>query len=394
MTVSEVDPHVRELSRLLLPDADALGARMGDRIRAEVPWYAENKVLTAAEVDRNCADNVRYILGILAGDPRVEHDAPRVTGIDRAGRGAPYAAVLQAFRVGGRFIWEVLVERAEPETRDLLLRSAADIWAVSDELATQVTDAYRGALVDRARRDGQTRSVLVGTLLDGDGTHAEQVWETADALDLRSATEFAIVSAHCSAPGVEALPGIERALRKQNVSSAWRLVNDQQDGLVALRFGFDRAQLREFLSEAATGRVGLSAPFHRLEEAAEAKRSARVACIAMAPDAVGVVAYDDDPLAVLLASVPDQAAALARSLLGPVLDLPPEDSAMLLDTARGWFAERGSTSTAARVLHIHRNTVRYRLRRVEELAGLDLADPADTARLQVALEAARILGLG
>ena len=393
MTLSEVDPQVRELSKLLLPDADALGARMGDRIRAEVPWYAETQVLSADEVDRNCADNVRYVLGILAGDERVERDAPRVTGIDRAGRGAPYAAVLQAFRVGGRFIWEVLVERAEPEARDLLLRSAADIWAVSDELAAQVTDAYRGALADRARRDGQTRSVLVGTLLDGDGA-SEQLWETADALDLRSGTEFVIVSAHCPTPGVEALPDIERALRKQNVASAWRLVNDQQDGLVALRFGFDRAQLRSLLEGMATARVGISGPFQRLEEAAEAKRSARVASIAMAPDAAAVVAYDDDPLAILLASVPDQSAQLARSLLGPVLDLPADDSTVLLDTARGWLAERGSTSTAARILHIHRNTVRYRLRRLEEIAGLDLADPADTARLQVALEAVRILGLG
>lgn len=394
MTLSEVDPQVRELSRLLLPDADELGRRMGDRIRAEVPWYAENTVLTAAEVDRNCADNVRYVLGILAGEPHVEDDAPRVTGIDRAGRGAPYAAVLQAFRVGGRFIWEVLVERAEPEARDLLLRSAADIWAVSDELASQVTEAYRGALVDRARRDGQTRSVLVGTLLDGDGTHAEQLWETADALDLRSGSDFVIVSAQCPAPGVEGLPDIERALRKQNVASAWRLVNEHQDGLVVLRFGFDPTQLKAFLSDRATTSVGLSAPFQRLEEAAEAKRAARVACIASGHGAAGVLAYDDDPLAILLASVPDQAAHLSRSLLGPVLDLPPEDSALLLDTARGWLAERGSTSTAARILHVHRNTVRYRLRRLEELTGLDLADPADTARLQIALEAVRILGLG
>lgn len=394
MTLSAVDPQVRELSRLLLPDADALGERMGDRIRAEVAWYAENQVLTAEEVDRNCADNVRYVLGTLAGQEHVEGDAPRVTGIDRAGRGAPYAAVLQAFRVGGRFLWEVLVERAEPEARDLLLRSAADIWAVSDELAAQVTDAYRGALVDRARRDGQTRSVLVGTLLDGDGTHAEQLWETADALDLRSGTDFVIVSAHCSSPGVEALPDIERALRKKNVASAWRLVNDHQDGFVVLRFGFERAQLIELLEAAASSRVGVSAPFQRLEEAAEAKRAARVACIAMSPDTVGVLAYDDDPLAILLASVPDQAASLARSLLGPVLDLLADDAAVLLGTARGWLAERGSTSTAARILHIHRNTVRYRLRRLEEITGLDLADPADTARLHIALEAVRILGLG
>ncbi|GAC1383177.1 MAG: helix-turn-helix domain-containing protein [Marmoricola sp.] len=393
MSFGEVDPQVRDLSRLLLPDADALGARMGERIRAEVAWYADNDVLDAAEVDRNCADNVRYVLGMLAGANRDDHDVPRVTGIDRAGRGAPYAAVLQAFRVGGRFLWEVLVERAEPEARDLLLRSAADIWALSDELAAQVTEAFRGALVERARRDGQTRSVLVGTLLDGEGAHAEELWEIADALDLRSGGDFVIVSAHCAAPGAEALPDIERTLRRQNVTSAWRLVNHHQDGIVVLRFGFDLHQLKELLEHAAVGRIGTSTPFQRLEDAAEARRSARLACLGMAPDAAGVLAYDDDPLAILLASVPDQAAHLARALVSPVLDLPVDDGAVLVETARAWLAERGSTSTAARVLHVHRNTVRYRLRRIEELCGLDLADPSDTARLHIALEAVRILGL-
>ena len=49
--------------------------------------------------------------------------------------------MLQAVRVGARFIWEVLVERADPEAHDVLLLAAADIWAVSDELASQVTDS-------------------------------------------------------------------------------------------------------------------------------------------------------------------------------------------------------------------------------------------------------------
>jgi DNA-binding PucR family transcriptional regulator len=42
---------------------------------------------------------------------------------------------------------------------------------------------------------------------------------------------------------------------------------------------------------------------------------------------------------------------------------------------------------------VHRNTVRYRLRRFEELTGCDLAKPADAAPAYVALECVRILGL-
>ena len=67
---------------------------------------------------------------------------------------------------------------------------------------------------------------------------------------------------------------------------------------------------------------------------------------------------------------------------------------MVIETARTWLAVGGSTSTAARELHVHRNTVRYRLRRLEELTGRDLATPVDAAELHVALECARFLGLG
>jgi hypothetical protein len=164
---ADVDPEVRALSRRLLPEADQLGRRIAERLREEIPFYAGNPVLGFDEVVASCTDNVRYILGNLAGDAGVNLDSPRLTGTARAEQGAPYAAVLQAFRLGGRFIWETLVERAEPEARDVLLLAAADIWAVTDDLAASVTDAYRGALSDRARRDGQMRAVLVGSLLDG-----------------------------------------------------------------------------------------------------------------------------------------------------------------------------------------------------------------------------------
>ena len=45
----EVDTAVRELSAALLPRADALAVGMADRIRSEVPLYAEGRFLSAEE---------------------------------------------------------------------------------------------------------------------------------------------------------------------------------------------------------------------------------------------------------------------------------------------------------------------------------------------------------
>lgn len=393
MQRADVDPEVRALSRRLLPEADQLGVRIAERLREEIPFYAGNPVLAFDEVVTSCTDNVRYILGNLAGDAGVNLDSPRMTGTARAEQGAPYAAVLQAFRLGGRFIWETLVERADPEARDVLLLAAADIWAVTDDLAASVTDAYRSALTDRARRDGQMRSVLVGSLLDGEGEDAP-IGETAGLLDLGRGGEYVVVSAESPAPGAEGLPDVERVLRRSNVVSAWRLDHDHHEGVVGLRPGFGVDQLNEALAPLASGRVGVSRVLVRLEDAREGRRQARVACAAVTPGSTAVVRFGDQPIAVLLASSPDQARALAEAVLAPVLALAPDDRAVMVDTARAWLEGGGSTSTAAKALHVHRNTVRYRVRRLEEVTGRDLARPVDAAELHVALEAARILGLG
>jgi DNA-binding PucR family transcriptional regulator len=91
-----------------------------------------------------------------------------------------------------------------------------------------------------------------------------------------------------------------------------------------------------------------------------------------------------------LASAPDAAVAVARGILGPVLALPAAECELLLATLTTWFAEQGATSQAADRLHVHRNTIRYRLRRVEELTGRSLTQPSGIAELHLALAAARI----
>ena len=393
MPTPQVEPAVRELSRALLPEAPELARVMADRIRAEIAVYRDGEAVPLAELDASCCDNLRYVLGNLAGTPVVDEQVPRVTGVARAEHGVPYAAVLQAFRIGGRFVWELLVDRADPDARDTLLRAAADIWTVTDDLSAQVTEAYRTTLADRARRDGQMRAALVGTLLDGDVAAAEQLRESASMLHLPRRGQFVVVAAQCPVPGSEALPGVDDLLRRHDVASAWRFDHDHQDGVVALRARYGIAELIAQLSPVAHGRAGLSTPFGRIDDAPRALREARLACAAATPGSTEMIGYADRPGAVLLATTPDAAEALARRVLGPVLDLAPEDRRVVLDTVRAWLAEDGSTSSAAERLHLHRNTVRYRLRRLEDLSGRSLARPVDLAEIHLALEGVRILGL-
>jgi hypothetical protein len=390
VTGSDVDPAVRELSGRLLPESDELAPLMAARIRAGIPLYRDGRTVPVAALDASCSDNLRYVLGNLAGTPVVDREEPRATGVARAEAGVPYAAVLQAYRVGGRFIWELLVERADATARDTLLRAAADIWAVTDDLSAQVTDAYRTTFADRARRDAQVRSALLGAVLDGDLAATEQVWESASVLHMPRDGEFVIVTAESVSPGTEALPDIEDRLHRLDVASVWRLDVDHQDGLIVLRSRFRFDDLVSHVAPMTSGRTGVSRVFTTIDDAPRALREARLACAAATPGVAELVCFDERPTATLLATTPDSSDALAQRILGPVLELPREDRTLLLRTVRVWFAADGSTSSAAEQLHLHRNTVRYRLRRLEELTGRSLARPIDIAEIHLALEAVRI----
>jgi hypothetical protein len=77
-------------------------------------------------------------------------------------------------------------------------------------------------------------------------------------------------------------------------------------------------------------------------------------------------------------------------LQGPVMKVVEYDHSQggdLLPTLRAWFQSVGDARRTADSLGLHVNTVRYRLRRVEEIAGISLDDPDERllAELQVRL---------
>jgi DNA-binding PucR family transcriptional regulator len=85
--------------------------------------------------------------------------------------------------------------------------------------------------------------------------------------------------------------------------------------------------------------------------------------------APGVAQFDDSPLGALVAADPGVARDLAQRVLGRLLALDPEDRASLLATVEAWLSAGGSATAAGQALFCHPNTVRYRLRRAEELTG-------------------------
>jgi DNA-binding PucR family transcriptional regulator len=88
----------------------------------------------------------------------------------------------------------------------------------------------------------------------------------------------------------------------------------------------------------------------------------------------------------LLAAVPDEARrAFAARVLEPVLAYDARTGAGLRETLEAFLDCSGSWSRAAERLHVHVNTVRYRIGRVEELTGRDLGEFPDRVDVFLAL---------
>jgi purine catabolism regulator len=97
-----------------------------------------------------------------------------------------------------------------------------------------------------------------------------------------------------------------------------------------------------------------------------------------------VLRFEDFELVDALLSAADPTELRARVDL--VLD-PLRDHPQLLETLAAYLAADQNVNTAAEALHVHPNSLRYRLGRVEELLGRSLRSPATVTDLFVALRA-------
>jgi hypothetical protein len=143
--------------------------------------------------------------------------------------------------------------------------------------------------------------------------------------------------------------------------------------------------------------VGVSAPAEgvtaldgALHEARSALRLAVIRAAAASPaprPAVSVVTSDEVAShELLLASVPGSVLRSFRErLLGPLVAYDERHRAELLPTLREFLACSGSWNACAASMYVHVNTVRYRIRRIEELTGRDLSRLDDQVDFFLAL---------
>ena len=386
---ADVDGQVRAIASALASRVDELAHSVASAIRAEVDFYKVSAVVTNDELLASSADNLQFALKYLETAAGFDVSPAVATGSKRAVVGVPLPAVMAAYRIASQHLWDAVVQIAttQPDIgRDVLIMATERIWHIQDTYTDAMTSAYRQQTTHQVLEDEAERAALTEALLDGRNLTDYAVWEVAQLLRLPISGPYVVIAANCPTVGRQALPGITAMLRSADIFSAWRLLPDIQIGIAHVSTESKRDAVVELLERQATTRVGVSPPFNDLTDTAQALRYARVALNTRSSRTGGVTVFEDSLLAVAAVSAPEVTNKVAAIILGQFDDLSNDEKGVLFETFRVWLAQKGSTANTAAQLYCHPNTVRHRLRRIEEHTGRSLAVPDQLAELCLAFE--------
>jgi hypothetical protein len=378
---------VSDIASLLLARIDELADGMTAAIQNTVEPYQQgvidHETLRAASLM-----NIGAILEDLGRVNATVSFESRENGRNRAAAGVPLTIVLEAYRVGARFIWEQVANTARKvgASSDVVLAAGSELWQVLDTYSQELAEGYREEASARALSAEQQRSALFQALFEGH-LAVTNPWEAAQLLRLPQDRPLVVVAGEVPAVGSHALPRIEHILRVDvGLSSTWRLLPDIEVGVVSLPNPFALLdELAEALSTCAIGRVGVSPPFSDLREMPSALTLARMA-LSSGLVGSGVTIFDRHLLEVAAVSAPDFMERLAKVALAGLDQIPNKERVILLETFGAWLDSGGSAQKASEQLFVHRNTVHQRLRKLEMYTGQDLGDPRSVALITLAFE--------
>ncbi|SMQ19291.1 purine catabolism regulatory protein [Streptomyces sp. Ag82_O1-12] len=150
-----------------------------------------------------------------------------------------------------------------------------------------------------------------------------------------------------------------------------------------------RAGIREKVPGGEEGElvVGLSAPAGPIASSAAYKQAEQALSVARRR---GRVLVEHERMAagsVLPLLADDAVRAFADGMLRPLYEHDATGRGDLVASLRAWLSKHGQWDAAAADLGVHRHTLRYRMRRVEEILGRSLDDPDVRMELWLALKA-------
>jgi hypothetical protein len=374
------------IGELIRPHVPALSDEIIEAIRERVPAYRRPlRGRFGAGIRTGVEEALAQFVDLL-GDPDLDRSASdavyRGLGRGEHRERRSLDALLAAYRLGARVAWRrvsaVAIE-ANVDRRTLTVLAEA-MFAYIDELSALSADGYAEAQSAAAGERERLRRRLAILLLEHEPDEPAVRTAAADA-DWEPPARVAAL----------AWSGDGRRLRSRLPADTLVAEAGGAEGGLALLADPEAPGLHAALQRAAGSAAVVLGP---TVELLAARRSAARARELRRLIAEGVVsapgfALADDHLAALVAHGDEIALAeLAAHRLAALDGETPASRARLVRTLRAWLDHQGEVGLVAAELHVHPQTVRYRLARLRERLGGALDDPAARFELALALRSA------
>ncbi|WP_244303895.1 PucR family transcriptional regulator [Streptomyces lydicus] len=424
----ESSTKVPEAVAALHAGFDALSDDVVEGLRAQLPSYA---ALSADRLRPRVAAALRNGLTLVqrwsdearrsprgaasGGDRTYELPAGHLDEVTALAGSLPVEDIISAYRIGSEIVWRRFGEEmaARHATAEDLLPIAETLRAWANATTLRIVRSCGTGNRDRTSTD-RGRAALVRALLLGearpDAPGDGSVDAAYDGSVLRTPFRARLPhlpGADVAGPVPTAGAGPGAAARHSPAPAG------SGDGVLARAVEL----LRPWLALDAAGRplvttvdgdaagllagrpdglcrglvVGLGAPAPASGAAAEFTHATQALRAAVGSGLTGVHTREELGLRATVVAMPAVGEALVRLRLAPLAERG-EEGAQLEEAAAAYLRQGMRLEAAARLLYVHPNTLRNRLRRFEECTGTNLRDPADLAEIWWALTHRRVHG--
>ncbi|WP_159942710.1 MULTISPECIES: CdaR family transcriptional regulator [unclassified Nocardiopsis] len=400
------------------PGTDPFGRippELGARLRALVPPLVEEALVDirrraearsrplepaeAEELRRVVGAGVHAFLDRVEGGGRSPDHVDalaagfREFGADEARNGRTLECLHTGMRTAAAAAWRRLAG-ADTLTRDHMAVLGEAIFAFQEEVSTAAAEGHarvRGAGVEALRR---RRTRLLEVLLAEAGTEQEAraVPSLARAARWRVPERVAVALLYrgpSAGRGAGAAGGRPLALPPDVLVGL-----DRAEPCALVPDPEGPGRLRA-LERSLRGSGAVLGPSVALDRAPVSLARARALAELVRSGAVpggGVVRWEDHLAALLLSRDRELVTEMARSRLAPMAHLRAPQWERMADTLLAWLESGLNANEAAERLRVHPQTVRYRMRQLEELFGARLRDPGERFELELVLRARRVVG--
>lgn len=380
----------RELADHMRPHLDEVADDMIQEIQTRVREYDRPGDGSYSGTLRLAVERVLHYFVDRVADPA--HDPAPVTdffraiGRGEAGEGRSLDAMQTAMRVGGMVAWRRMTEGAEalrvpPRT----LGAAGEVlMQFQDELAHAAAEGFSQAKAAVAGEMQRRRKRLLDLLLADPPAAQEAIADLAAAAHWpvpRTVAAVALGRPHQGGRQPAFPPDVLADLTRRTPS----LIIPDPDGP-------GRAKL---VDRALAGTLAVVGPTVPLMEAARSIQWARKTLCLVRRGVIeaenGVIRSVEHMSTLILFQDEGLITSLADLRLAPLAHLRASQQDRLAETLLAWLQSGRNANEVAMRLHVHPQTVRYRLRQLEELFGDQLLDPDLRFDLEIVLRARALL---